>query len=102
MEVAGGEVAGRHFLHFRNLLSADIHRVLAPRIEFAAFRGVHHVADQTLNRREVFRLRIEARNGIQQSDRIRVLRVLENFILLAEQELIQVEPVGIAQWFSLD
>src|SRR5262245_45548599 len=68
----------------RPLALAYAHGVGAAWMELAARGRVHHVAYRAGDRRQVLGLRVEARDRVQQPDRIGMLRVAEDLALGAE------------------
>src|SRR5215203_391251 len=84
VQMARRHVAGCDFPELRNLAAADIHRLRAARMEFAAGRRLHHVAYRTLDRRQVLGLRVEPRDRVQKADRVGMLRVGKDLALVAE------------------
>src|SRR5215468_5244390 len=65
----------------RHLALADVNGVGAARMELAARGWVHHVAHRAGDRCQVLGLCVQPRDRVQQSDRVRMLRVAEDLTL---------------------
>ena len=71
-------MSGGHFDRLRIFLLAFFRAAVAPLVEAAVFRKIRRVDDLSLDRLQTVHVRFQIRNGVEQADRVGVLRTVEN------------------------